>query len=448
MSPAALCLVAALAAPQPKLAVLGVQRDKSVKDALPDVINEVVVTAAHEAGGYEVIGQDDIEAMLGFEKQKDALGCDDASCFVAIGGALGADKLLVVRVARLEGEWLVGLKLIDVRQARVDGRAARSLKGNAGALVQALPGWVRDVLSSKAPTPSPPAPPTPPAADAGGPSRCSITLPAEGCPLHAEYKGSFDDDWEGAGSNRERCLRRASDYATWCGILQGAVSASFLVGSSVAAKAESTRCQVALPAAGCKKHPEHKGTFNDAYEGSQYEEARCLRRAAEWQAWCDLAEPVRVTFFAGAKQQAERLSTSCEILLPKEGCPSHPEYKGSFRDDWEGAGSSRERCFRRAGDWVYFCGLVGPTVTARFRDEGQVLSSRMGTRCEVNLGGEGCPNHPEVKGVFNDWYEDSAFDRARCLARGPEFVTWCGKRQQVSVRFWEGGSVLASGTYP
>src|SRR5262249_52636242 len=42
----------------------------------------------------KAITKNDIQALLGLERMKDALGCGDVSCLAEIGGALGADRLM------------------------------------------------------------------------------------------------------------------------------------------------------------------------------------------------------------------------------------------------------------------------------------------------------------------------------------------------------------------
>jgi len=63
--------------------------------------------------------------MLGFEKVKSAVGCDDASCIAEIGNALGVDFLAAGSVAKLETSMVLTLKLFDVRKTKVLARANR-----------------------------------------------------------------------------------------------------------------------------------------------------------------------------------------------------------------------------------------------------------------------------------------------------------------------------------
>src|SRR5512141_2191074 len=105
----------ALAQHKMKLAVLPTAFDKSSEGMVPKLFDEYVLSAVQNAGDYEVIGQDDIAALMGFEKQKDILGCDDASCIASIGGALGVDRIIAVKIARLEADWVVTSKLINIK---------------------------------------------------------------------------------------------------------------------------------------------------------------------------------------------------------------------------------------------------------------------------------------------------------------------------------------------
>ena len=86
------------------------------------LIDEVLLGELQGAG-FEALGSDDINAMLGLEELKDAVACDAASCMTEIGGALGVDYLVSGKVGALDSAKLLALKLIDVRQARVLARA-------------------------------------------------------------------------------------------------------------------------------------------------------------------------------------------------------------------------------------------------------------------------------------------------------------------------------------
>ena len=62
-----------------------------------------------------VMGSKEVDAMLGFEQKKQMAGCTDTSCMVAIGGALGVDKILMGSIGKLGNSYTLNLKLINIK---------------------------------------------------------------------------------------------------------------------------------------------------------------------------------------------------------------------------------------------------------------------------------------------------------------------------------------------
>ncbi|MEK7704885.1 MAG: hypothetical protein AAB426_07995, partial [Myxococcota bacterium] len=103
----------------------------------------------------QVIGAQDINAILGLDKMKDALGCNDLSCAVQIGGALGVDLLLTGSVSTLGDEMIVSLTLIDTRESvakkRAQARVADEERFYAHAIAAAV-AQLYDLPAPAAPT--------------------------------------------------------------------------------------------------------------------------------------------------------------------------------------------------------------------------------------------------------------------------------------------------------
>lgn len=156
--PVMIALAAALLAAEPatvKVAVLPTELEDSAREQVPKLFDDYVLTAVQDTIGGNVIGRDDINAMLGFEKQKALLGCDDVTCVSEIGGALGVDLLLAVKVARLGEEWVLTSKLINIRTVQVENRVNRFVSGDTKALLEAVPSLVRELLAKQAKTARP-----------------------------------------------------------------------------------------------------------------------------------------------------------------------------------------------------------------------------------------------------------------------------------------------------
>ena len=143
--------------PRLKVAVMPSQADSAT--SLPKVFDDYVLTAVQNTGNFETIGQDDIAAMLGLEQQKDALGCDDASCMASIGGALGVDLMVLVKVSRVgdgaDADWAISSKLLNARTPRVEARTNEFVHGSGKVLLQQVGPLMRKLFSlRKAPVPA------------------------------------------------------------------------------------------------------------------------------------------------------------------------------------------------------------------------------------------------------------------------------------------------------
>src|SRR5512138_2927366 len=68
-------------------------------------LSEVFAATVREAlPGTAVIGQNEIRSMLALDRQRALLGCsDDVSCLAEIGGALGAEMMVLGSVGKIEG---------------------------------------------------------------------------------------------------------------------------------------------------------------------------------------------------------------------------------------------------------------------------------------------------------------------------------------------------------
>jgi TolB-like protein len=112
-----------------------------------ELLSEVALTEASGVDRIDVIGRSDIASMVGFEKQRQVMGCaEDSGCLAEIGGALGVDYILVGSLGRLGGLYRVDLKLVDTRKARVVARFGESVEGQEEKLVTTVQRGVRQLL--------------------------------------------------------------------------------------------------------------------------------------------------------------------------------------------------------------------------------------------------------------------------------------------------------------
>lgn len=106
--------IAASAIEAPQAAVMPFRAsgvDPSTVKVLDDLLSSLVMQSGH----YRTLAKADIDALLHLEKMKDSLGCSDATCAAAIGGALGVPFLITGSVARLgKSKLVITLQLLDV----------------------------------------------------------------------------------------------------------------------------------------------------------------------------------------------------------------------------------------------------------------------------------------------------------------------------------------------
>jgi hypothetical protein len=136
----------ALAA-KPKLAVLDVSAS-GIEPSFVPLLTEVLTVEVDNLGRYQVMSGSDVRALIGFEKQRDLLGCTEASCLAEIGGALGVDAILVGNIGRLGATYVVNIKLIDIRKAATLGRVYESVQGEIDVLLATIRTSVHKLFAS------------------------------------------------------------------------------------------------------------------------------------------------------------------------------------------------------------------------------------------------------------------------------------------------------------
>jgi hypothetical protein len=181
----ALTLAGAPEADEPFRIAVPAMRLSGVGEDLGRILTEIVTTETSSLPNAKVIGASDITTMLGFEQEKQLLGCEDnVSCIAEIGGALGVELLLVSDLGLVGETYVLNLKLIDTESVLVKKRVYKTVSGKADDLIEAVRKALRELLAVVAPDavaaveepvesePAPPAQPPadePPAVDRDGP---------------------------------------------------------------------------------------------------------------------------------------------------------------------------------------------------------------------------------------------------------------------------------------
>lgn len=121
-----------------KLAVLNLQAT-SVDPGLATTLSEALVGEVAAQSCCQVISTSDIQAMLGFERERQMLTCaEESSCLAEIGGSLGVEKILVGTLGKVDDTYVLALKLIDIRKGTVEARSQDYVEGKAALLLAAI----------------------------------------------------------------------------------------------------------------------------------------------------------------------------------------------------------------------------------------------------------------------------------------------------------------------
>lgn len=177
MSQPAAATVAVPALPVRSVAVMPIHAKGRADRATMDVLDDLLLSSLQNLAGdrLRVVGKSDIDALLGFEKAKDTLGCDDVSCAAEIAGALGVDSILSVTAGTLGGKYVLTLVWIDQKQAAVFRRHSETLGDDERTFDRGVASAVAKLLGV-----APPPSVEPPLAPIGNPARLTSWLQGGG----------------------------------------------------------------------------------------------------------------------------------------------------------------------------------------------------------------------------------------------------------------------------
>lgn len=147
-------VAAVLVAEPPGLAVMDLQVP-GVDPAEALAVQESLTSTVARSGYFKVLSANEIRAMLGVERQRQLLGCSDASssCEAELANALGSRFVLSGSLTKLGDALQLSLQLLDTQKGQVVARATR-IAPTPRALIAQMP-WTAAEATA---TPAPPQP--------------------------------------------------------------------------------------------------------------------------------------------------------------------------------------------------------------------------------------------------------------------------------------------------
>jgi len=109
---------------RPRIAVWDLKVVQGISAGSAEILTDIIATDLAQTGSVQVIARQDVQALLGFEKHKQQLGCIEQGCLAEIGGALGADYVVSGQVGKLGDQFRVSLIAVDAKTAVAVARAA------------------------------------------------------------------------------------------------------------------------------------------------------------------------------------------------------------------------------------------------------------------------------------------------------------------------------------
>jgi hypothetical protein len=310
-------------------------------------------------------------------------------------------------------------------------------------------------------------------------TRCEIAGLRDNCPAQATFHvvredGVWIEDSGGIARSRSGCFQRAGEYQAWCRAQKPIVARFFQDSRLVEEKSfqlpPETRCEIAGLRNNCPAQPTLKivrpdGLVVEDPRGVARSQQGCFQRAGEYHAWCRAQKPIQARFFQDSKLLGEKSfpeipATRCEIAGLRDNCPAQPTFHVAGREGivTEGpnqAGRSQDACFQRAGDFRAWCRSPKPIV-ARFFQESKMVGERSFPdappgRCEIAGLRGNCPAQPTFKIARQDGIvsEDPAGrTQDGCFRRAQEFHAWCGAKNPVVARYFQGTKLVAEKSFP
>lgn len=157
-----------------RVAVPDIRVTGTAKEDWVEGLSTLILSEAGQQPGLEVVGSADMRAILGFEAERQLLGCGGGSCVAELAGALGVDYLLVSEVTKVGSQWILAMSLLDAKRGRAVYRANRRMT-DGERLVDAAVDLVHEVLGAL-----PGVAPAPVARRGGGRTALAWSLTAAG----------------------------------------------------------------------------------------------------------------------------------------------------------------------------------------------------------------------------------------------------------------------------
>lgn len=114
------------------VAILALEAKGGVPASSAQLLTEALAQEVRATGAFSrVATSQDLEAALGFDRQKQLINCDNLSCLAEVAGALNVDLLLAGSVGKLGESYVVSLKLLDARSGTAPAAVTERIRASS-----------------------------------------------------------------------------------------------------------------------------------------------------------------------------------------------------------------------------------------------------------------------------------------------------------------------------
>jgi hypothetical protein len=136
--------------PRARVAVLDLQCADEADRKAVEGLSALLASEVARRPALVVSSGADLRALLGFERQKQLVGCSGGACVTELAGALGVGYLVSSEVSRVGSSWLLSLALLDARRAASVSRLTRKAS-SIDELVDEAPRAIDELLAALGP---------------------------------------------------------------------------------------------------------------------------------------------------------------------------------------------------------------------------------------------------------------------------------------------------------
>ncbi len=130
------------------IAVTDVSGDHALSVDFSATLLSAIAEEIDTLGPFRAITADEVRAVLAQEIERQRAGCDTVGCWAELGGALGAQYMVMTRLNKVDDVYLVQMQVLETQTVRTEARVAREYRGGPLGLVELMGEALRELMAN------------------------------------------------------------------------------------------------------------------------------------------------------------------------------------------------------------------------------------------------------------------------------------------------------------